>query len=256
MSGVFKSIGKVFKKVVKVVKKIAVPALAIAAVVFTGGAALGLGLPTFAGAMSSVVGSLGLSGGLATALSTGLTGAGFGALVGGKKGAMMGFLGGAAIGGGLLGGAAGAAGGAGSSAVGVAGAGSAAAGGAGAVGNFANAALSGVGGAAGGAAGAASGVAAGVGGGAGGLLGGLGSNQFLVPSILQGVGGAMQAKSDRKAAEKLRDERSANLSLEGGILDPKTMGGIQGTGKEYSPYDVDSGWEYDPKTSSLVKKGG
>jgi hypothetical protein len=46
VSKVFKSIGKIFKKVVKTVVKIAPFALAAAAVVFTGGAALGI-LPTF-----------------------------------------------------------------------------------------------------------------------------------------------------------------------------------------------------------------
>ena len=41
MSGVFKAVGKVFKGVVKVIKKVALPALAIGAIVLTGGAAIG-----------------------------------------------------------------------------------------------------------------------------------------------------------------------------------------------------------------------
>jgi hypothetical protein len=59
MSGLFKSIGKIFKKVVPVLKKIALPALAIAAVVVTGGAALGL-LPGIAG-LGGLAASLGAS---------------------------------------------------------------------------------------------------------------------------------------------------------------------------------------------------
>ena len=46
MSKLLKSIGKVFKKIVKVVKKFALPILAIGAIVLTGGAALGLALPS------------------------------------------------------------------------------------------------------------------------------------------------------------------------------------------------------------------
>lgn len=56
-------------------------ALAVAAVVFTGGAALGV-LPTFATAMAGVVGGLGLSAGAATALTGALVGAGFGGAIG------------------------------------------------------------------------------------------------------------------------------------------------------------------------------
>lgn len=98
MSGVLKGIGKVFKKVVKVVKKVAIPALAIGAIVLTGGAALGL-LP----AVGTLVGGLGLSAGLTTvltgAITTGAIGAGAGLLTGGIKGMSKGFLMGAATGG-------------------------------------------------------------------------------------------------------------------------------------------------------------
>lgn len=115
MSGIFKSIGKVFKKVVKVavtgvaglikpLRKILLPALMVGAVVLTGGAALGA-LP----AIGSVLGSVGISGGLASvlggAISTGALGAvtgGLGAAISGKnilKGATGGFLSGALTGG-------------------------------------------------------------------------------------------------------------------------------------------------------------
>lgn len=105
MSGLLKGIGKVFKKVGKVALKVLPYAAAAAAVVFTGGAALGV-LPSFAGAVGSVVGGLGLSTGLTGAITGAITSAGFGAagglLLGGKKGMKAGFLGGLATGG-LLG---------------------------------------------------------------------------------------------------------------------------------------------------------
>lgn len=95
MSNPFKAVGKVFKSVFKVVKKVAPFALAAAAVVFTGGAALGL-TPTFAAAVGGVVTKLGLSVGLAGALTGAVTSAGFGAaiggILGGRKGMEKGFL--------------------------------------------------------------------------------------------------------------------------------------------------------------------
>ncbi len=100
MSKVGKAIGKVFKKVVKVVKKIALPALAIGAVVLTGGAALGA-LPS----VGSVLGSLGIKGALTgiltTAAKTAALGAGGALLTGGNpiKGATTGFLAGGVMGG-------------------------------------------------------------------------------------------------------------------------------------------------------------
>jgi hypothetical protein len=102
VSKVFKSIGKIFKKVVKTVVKIAPFALAAAAVVFTGGAALGI-LPTFSAAVGGLVSSLGLSAGVAGALTGAVTSAGFGAalgfVTGGKKGLQKGALMGALTGG-------------------------------------------------------------------------------------------------------------------------------------------------------------
>lgn len=102
MSNPFKAIGKVFKSVVKVVKKVALPALMIGAVVLTGGAALGA-LP----ALGTILGSVGISGTLASvlggAISMGAVGAVGGFITGGMKGAKMGFLGGALTGG-VLGG--------------------------------------------------------------------------------------------------------------------------------------------------------
>lgn len=103
MSGIIKGIGKAFRKVVRVVKKIALPALAIGAVVLTGGAALGV-LPALGGA-GGMLASLGLGPALTGVLSTAATGATIGAggalLTGGNivKGATRGFIGGAITGG-------------------------------------------------------------------------------------------------------------------------------------------------------------
>lgn len=95
MSNPFKAVGKVFKKVIKTVVKIAPFALAAAAVVFTGGAALGL-LPTFSAAVGGLVSGLGLSAGITGALTGAITSAGFGSalgfVTGGKKGMKAGFL--------------------------------------------------------------------------------------------------------------------------------------------------------------------
>lgn len=105
MSGIFKAIGKVFSKIVSVVVKIAPFALAAAAVVFTGGAALGL-LPTFGAAVGGLVSSLGLSAAVTGALTGAITSAGFGAalgfITGGTKGMQKGALFGA-LSGGVLG---------------------------------------------------------------------------------------------------------------------------------------------------------
>lgn len=108
MSNPLKAIGKAFKSVVKVVKKVALPALMIGAVVLTGGAALGV-LP----AVGSVLGSIGISGTLASVLGGAISMGAVGAVTGGLasavsggnilKGATGGFLAGAATGG-VLGG--------------------------------------------------------------------------------------------------------------------------------------------------------
>jgi hypothetical protein len=105
VSKVFRSIGKVFRKVVHTALKIAPFALAAAAVVFTGGAALGL-TPTFSAAVGGIAAHLGLSAAVTGALTGAVTSAGFGAalgfVTGGKKGLQKGALMGA-LSGGVLG---------------------------------------------------------------------------------------------------------------------------------------------------------
>ena len=94
MSGALKGIKKVFKTVGRVVKKVALPALAIGAVVFTGGAALGLAPMAggFGGAVASTLGSMGISGtgALGSALTGAVTQAGYGAVMGGVTAAVTG----------------------------------------------------------------------------------------------------------------------------------------------------------------------
>jgi len=84
MSSVFKGIKKIFKKVVKAIKKIAPIALAVGALVFTGGAALGLSFAKggWAAAASSLTSSLG-SGVLGSAITGAITQAGTAAAIGG-----------------------------------------------------------------------------------------------------------------------------------------------------------------------------
>lgn len=115
MSGVAKAVGKVFSGIANVVKKVALPLLGVAAIVMTGGAALGL--PALAGGFGGAVSSgLAAMGAPANGvLASVLTQAGTGAAIGGvsslatggdfAKGAAMGAAGGALTGGvtGLLG---------------------------------------------------------------------------------------------------------------------------------------------------------
>ena len=113
MSGVVKTVKKVFKKVTNVVKKVAPIALGVGALVFTGGAALGLPALAggFGGAVSSALGAVGVNatGALGSVLTGAVTQAGYGAAIGGvtsmvsggdfKDGAKMGAAAGAITGG-------------------------------------------------------------------------------------------------------------------------------------------------------------
>lgn len=108
MSGVTKALGKVFRKVVPGLKKILPAGLALGALVFTAGAALG-SLPTWGSAISQTAAKLGLGEGLTNILTGAVTQAGYGAalgaagaaITGGKvdKGALLGALTGAITGG-------------------------------------------------------------------------------------------------------------------------------------------------------------
>lgn len=244
MSGLMKKIGKTFKKVVRVVKKIAPYALTAAAVVFTGGAALGL-TPTFGAAVGGLTSSLGLTGALGTAVTGAITNAGFGAavggLVGGEKGMKMGALAGA-VSGGLMGpiGGAGAAASAGSTPV---------------VGASQGAALLGAPGSALGSAGASAATAAAApaaglvgattagAGGIGGLLG----NPLVTSNIVAGLGQGLMAKAQAQETRKDREAIAANYNL------GENPFGTGGANQDQYATDTSLQWAYDPKQGKLVR---
>ena len=249
MSGVFKSIGKVFKKVVKVVKKVLPYALAAAAVVFTGGAALGV-LPAFAPAVGGLGSSLGVGSTLGGVLTGAITKAGFGAaiggILGGKAGMKAGLVTGAITGG--LGGLLGAAGGAAAPAAG------------GAPTGVIKGASDMLGGAATQAAESSltpvvdvtsnlspvtSTIAQtpmGGGNGLGGLLG----NPLVASQLLQGLGTGLaaqaQAKEERKAIQHMEDNYTP---IQTGLLNPSGSNGQETAGGQ---------WVYDERARRLVKQ--
>ncbi len=278
MSGFLKGIGKVFKSVFKVVKKVLPYALAIGAVVLTGGAALGV-LPAMSTMMAGAVGGLGLSAGVMGALTSAVTMAGYGGLAGlitgGPKGLLKGALygglaggagsalgllhstGAAGIGfggggGGLLGGAPGVAGGGVPGAVVESGAGT----------NWLTHNVM-AGAAGGGGAGGAGGAVGG--GGVAGLLGQGGLGNLIGPA-LQGLGGGVgqgaQYKAEKKAAEARQKQLEANYSLTGGPLDPNgLMGPYQASGSDLAvpsldPYSLANKWVYDPQMQRMVRREG
>ena len=244
MSGIVKGSGKIFKKVARVVKKVSPIALAAAAAVFTGGAALGL-TPTLGAAMGGLTSSLGLSGALGTAVTGALTNAGFGSalggLVGGKKGMQMGALGGA-ITGGLLG-----PGAIGSSAAGAAGGPAAAnpmtqivGGSYGSTGLLGNAG-SVLGGA------SAPATAMGATAATGGITGGLLGNPLVTSNILSGLGQGLMASGQAKENRRERQQIAANYDLG---ADPFGAGGAN---QDQYATDASTKWVYDPQQGKLVR---
>jgi hypothetical protein len=250
MSGLLKGIGKVFKKVAKVVKKVLPYALVIGAIVLTGGAAIGA-LP----AVGTMIGGLGLSAGVTSALTSAVTMAGWGGLAGlvtgGKKGMLMGGAMGA-LSGGLLGAVGGLGGAVAPSAV---------AGGPGAM-PF-DLLAQGGGTAAAGAATSGPGIAGGGGlmstlfGGQGGISGG------LLGNVLGGLGGGMGAAGEVKAQkEMMRDKwqhTAENYDLDGsplgsGLLSPFKIGYSDIPAPQLDPYESPSGWVYDPAQGKVVRK--
>ncbi len=244
MSGFIKKVGKIFRKVVRVAKKVAPYALAAAAVVFTGGAALGL-TPTLGAAMGGLTSSLGLSGALGSAVTGALTNAGFGALAGGVLGGKKGMATGALLGGvtgGLMGG--------------ISGAGTIVSGGpasAPIVGGAADASVLGSAGSTLGTAGTAAtaataaapaaslvGTTAGTG---GGLLG----NPLVTSQVLQGLGGGLMAKAQAQQAVKDAERVAENYNLGN---DPFGAGGAN---QDQYATDTSTRWTYDPKQGKLVR---
>lgn len=275
MSGVIKSIGKAFKKVTKVIKKIALPALAIGAVVLTGGAALGL-LPS----IGALGGSLGLSAGLTGILSTAASGATFGfagALLTGKnpiKGATMGLVTGAVAGGiGALASPTASTAATGASTAG-GGAASAASPGA-AMGNGVqamnvNSSVAGLGGigsatapgvaaitpSAAGAVAAAPQVAAVPTGSSGGFMGFLNRNPTLTAGLIQGIGSGMVASEQSKQAERERAAVAANYGDMGGLFTmPEGYGATGQPAAERYDGAVYGRVKYDPNTGRVLARG-
>jgi hypothetical protein len=229
MSNPIKAVGKAFKKVVRVVKKVALPALAIGAVVLTGGAALGV-LPALGGA-GGLLASVGIKGALAGILTGAAKAATFGAIgaaLTGRnivKGATMGFVTGGALGGlsAALGGGAAAAGSGASGAT--AAGGSAATAGALPSGGLipTGVAASGGGATLGAAASTGLGAASGLAGSAapvtsvglpssGGVLGFINQNPVLVGNVVQGLGSGMAARAEAKQRDKESASRRARYA--------------------------------------------
>lgn len=239
MSGFLKKIGKVFKKVGKVLKKVALPALAIGAIVLTGGAALGV-LPS----VGSMVGGLGLGPVLTGALTTGAQGALAGAatslVTGGDplKGAVTGMGIGAA-----LGGAGAALGG-----TGAAGAASGATPASSSGGIQVTMGQSGMDPAMNGAAGALSGAAqtaapAAIQSAGGGLGSFLNRNPTLTAGLIQGIGAGLSSAAQAKALREA-DQRDYDNTL--------GYSGLSGS----APTIADPGYmAYDPQSGTIKKVG-
>lgn len=274
MSGLFKSIGKIFKKVAPVLKKIVLPALAIAAVVVTGGAALGL-LPGIAslGGLAASLGATGILPGILTAAGTGATIGMLGGLVttgslkGAIKGASMGLVTGA-----VTGGISGALGGGLTAATGAQTGAATAAGGTGVssvadlatvnsaipdvAGHFMEAtgsigqAASGIGGVGG----IGQAVAAGAGGsGGGGILGFLSKNPMLASGLMKGIGSALQGNP--QAQEYARRRKSYEGVNAYSPYQVGSIDGLQDAGERFNTVVYGNGmYDYDPATGRVLPK--
>lgn len=252
MSGLLKGVKKIFKKVGKVLKKIALPALAIGAVVLTGGAALGV---FGAGGLSGALGAIGISGPLqavaASAAKAATMGAVTSAITGGNpiKGATTGLL---------VGGAIGAAGGLGQK---VAGAGNAAAN----TGALANAdetvnLAKGLSGYPTGNGTPFNGAPAASGGLGSGVLSFLNNNPVVGGTLIQGIGSGIiasgQAKAQRKADEREADSYSDTSQLFRYSGDPSKTNKQDPESEEEVKTPIPySGWSfaYNPNTG-IVRK--
>lgn len=269
MSGVLKSIGKVFKKVTSsTVGKIVLGALAVAAVVVTGGAALGL-IPgiTGLGGLAASLGASPLLAGVLSAAGTGATIGAIGGLISGKgilKGATTGLLVGAAAGGigAALGGIGGAAGGipapdlAADAGVNIGstnlvtgavdgGLGQAASGlgtgVAGAVGS------SGIGGA------IAAGTPAAAAPGSGGVMGFLNSNPLLASGILKGIGGAFTGRPPNQLDLLRAEQKSYDGVIPYRPYDVGSIDGLQSPDQRFNTIIYGGGkYEYDPLTGRVL----
>lgn len=265
MSGLFKSIGKVFKKVAKVAKKVALPALAIGAIVVTGGAALGL-LPGITG-LGGLAASLGASPALAGILSSAATGAtigGIGGLVTGQgfmKGATTGLVAGAAMGG--INAAMGGFSAASTAATAATGAPSGGIGGA-----VSGAAVPGIP-AAGvpaasslvpqGPIAAGTGIGQAASGARTGIMGFLNKNPLMAGEVMKGIGGALTARSQGKERDRVyRDRRDSYDTGPWLTYEPEEMPSQSANDRFNGPAfnATATGYEYDPSTGRVRAKQG
>lgn len=289
MSNPIKALGRVFKKVISVVKKVALPALAIGAVVLTGGAALGL-LPS----VGSLAGSLGLSAGLTSVLTSAATsatiGAGLSAVTGGSilKGATAGLITGGVLGGANaalgaakgLGNAAQAAGAGGNTASTAASFADKVAGAPGldviSNGSLANAGSAVASSSAGGLgmAGKVGGLAASSGAGTalidpvvssvapsasgGGLMGFLNKNPIMGGMVIQGLGQGLMANEQNKAAQRERDQIAANYGDTSGLPQYQSQGNDYARAADVFNSAIYAGKKatYDPKTGRIQVGNG
>lgn len=279
MSNPLKGIGKIFKSVAKVVRKVALPALAIGAVVLTGGAALGV-LPS----VGALAGSLGLSAGLTTVLTSAATsatiGAGLAAVTGKNvlKGATTGFVTGGVLGGvnAALGSTTdifGKAAQAGTKGLGNAASindaaltslrsGATSASGLASTAGLGNAATSaatqGLGGqAAGAVAGSAAPAASVSAPSSGGILGWMNKNPVPAGMVLQGLGQGLTVMEQSKDAQRERDQIAANYSDTSGLPQYQSQGNGYARAADVFNAAIYSGKkvEYDTKTGR-IKVGG
>jgi hypothetical protein len=277
MSGVLKGLGKAFKSVGKIVKKVALPALAIGAVIATGGAAIGA-LPALGGA-GGILASVGIKGALAGVITSAAKAATFGAIgsaiTGGDpiKGATMGLVTGGVLGGigALAGGAGGTAG-----ALTTEMARSNIATGLNTIQGGAQAAAAGapiaLGGAAGGigaaaaptiAATAGAPVAAGMtpvagAAGGGGILGFMNNNPIIAGQMIQGIGGGLMANERAKAEERDIRRIRDNYSDTSGLFrlnGPSGIGGDPYSEAIYGNMQQQGPVAYDRQTKRIYRVG-
>lgn len=276
VSNPLKAIGKVFKGAVKVLKKIALPALAIGAVVLTGGAALGV-LPALGGSGGLLAG-IGIKGALAGVLTSAAKAATFGAigsaLTGGNivKGATAGF-----VTGGILGGASAALGGA--KGLGTAAASGSSSGASNALNVIDNGKIAAMGSGATGVTGAAttatqglgtavassglgSSATAGLVGSApvpssGGILGWMNQNPVVSGMMVQGLGQGLMAREQAKQQERDAAQTAANYSDTSGLPQYRSQGNSYANASDVFNGAIYAGKRVtlDPKTGLKVVNG-
>jgi len=266
VSNPLKAIGRAFKAVVRVAKKVALPALAIGAVVLTGGAALGA-LPK----VGALLAKAGIKGALASTLTAAAKGATIGAvgsaLTGGNvvKGATAGF-----VTGGILGGANAALGGVKGLGTAAAGSGGSSSAASNALNVIDNGKIAAMGSGATATQGLGSAVAsAGLGNAAsavptaaavpssGGILGFMNQNPVMAGMAVQGLGQGLMAREQAKQQERDAAETAANYSDLSGLPQYRSQGNNFAPANQVFNSAIYAGKRVtlDPKTGLKVVNG-